>query len=338
MLAGDPGAMFETTSHREFYCFGSRCTVHVTGDGPLGSAADAVDAGMRMLRTWDARFSRFVAGSELNLLNADPRGAVEASPLMRRLVRAIVTAAYETDGLVDSTLLDDLERAGYRGSFSGNGLTLEQALPLAPARRPARGNPSGAWAAVGVDERAGMVLRPPGVRMDSGGVGKGLFADELARALDGHAAFAVDCGGDLRLGGDRPARREVFVESPFEGPRPPLHCFLLTAGGVATSGIGRRSWLDADGAPAHHLLDPSTGRPAYTGLVQVTALAPTALRAEVLAKAALLAGPAELERRLPHGGLAVHDDGHVELVGSRLEAPPVRFSREAGRLVAAGTR
>jgi thiamine biosynthesis lipoprotein len=336
MPAGDPGAMFETTSHREFYCFGSRCSVHVTGDGPLGAPADAVDAGMRMLRTWDARFSRFVAGSELNLLNADPRGAVEASPLMRRLVRAIVTAAYETDGLVDSTLLDDLEQAGYRGSFSGNGLTLEQALLLAPPRRPARGDPSGGWAAVGVDERTGTVVRPPGVRLDSGGVGKGLFADELAGAFDGHAAFAVDCGGDLRLGGDHPVPREVLVENPFDGPPP--HCFTLARGGIATSGIGRRSWLDADGAPAHHLLDPSTGRPAYTGLVQVTALAPTALRAEVLAKAALLAGPSELERRLPHGGLAVCEDGHAELIAARLEAPTVRFSRAAGRLVAAGAR
>ena len=80
---------------------------------------------------------------------------------------------------------------------------------------------------------------------------------------------------------------------------------------MATSGIGRRSWLDRQGLVAHHLLDPSTGRAAYTGIVQATALAPTALEAEVRAKAALLAGPASAADHLPHGGLLVLADGEV---------------------------
>jgi thiamine biosynthesis lipoprotein len=74
-------------------------------------------------------------------------------------------------------------------------------------------------------------------------------------------------------------------------------------------------WEGADG-PAHHLLDPSTGRPAWTGLASVTAMAPSALEAEVLAKAAVLSGrhgaPAWLAE---HGGVLVHDDGDVELAG-----------------------
>lgn len=86
---------------------------------------------------------------------------------------------------------------------------------------------------------------------------------------------------------------------------------MLDRGAVATSGIGRRRWIGSDGRLAHHLLDPSTGRPAFTGLVQVTALAPTGLGAEALAKAALLAGPGELPDRLPHGGIAVLETKEV---------------------------
>ena len=70
-----------------------------------------------------------------------------------------------------------------------------------------------------------------------------------------------------------------------------MHVFELSRRAVATSGIGRRSWLGPDGRPAHHLLDPATGRPAFTGVVQATALAPTAVEAEWRAKAAVLAGP-----------------------------------------------
>ena len=84
---------------------------------------------------------------------------------------------------------------------------------------------------------------------------------------------------------------------------------------MATSGIGRRSWLDACGAPAHHLLNPATGRPAFTGVTQATALAPTALEAEARAKAAVLSGPERAREWLPDGGVVVFDDGSFEVVG-----------------------
>jgi FAD:protein FMN transferase len=67
------------------------------------------------------------------------------------------------------------------------------------------------------------------------------------------------------------------------------------------------------------VLDPATGRPAFTGVVQATALAPSALLAEVYAKAALLSGPRRAHGWLPHGGLLVLDDGTVEIA----EPPPV---------------
>ena len=151
--------------------------------------------------------------------------------------------------------------------------------------------------------------RPPGLRLDSGGLAKGLFADAIAETLAGREGFAIDCAGDLRLGG---RARDVHVTSPFDGRV--LHTWRLADAGVATSGIGRRSWLDRRGEPAHHLLDPATGRPAFTGVVQATAVAPTALEAEARAKAAVLGGPEQAERWLPHGGVVVLDDGSAVLV------------------------
>jgi hypothetical protein len=97
---------------------------------------------------------------------------------------------------------------------------------------------------------------------------------------------------------------------------------------VATSGIGRRSWLGRDGRPAHHLLDPATGRPAFTGIVQATAIAPTALEAELRAKAAVR--PPAAAGWLEHGGAVVYDDGGVAAWSAR--GRPARQSRRtAGR-------
>jgi thiamine biosynthesis lipoprotein len=224
------------------------------------------------------------------------------------VIEAAVSAARATGGLVDATLLHELEAAGYDRDLGQTPTSVElaRALALAPPRGPAGPSGEARWLGVDADRRAGTVSRRPGLKLDVGGIAKGVFADELAATLGRHGAFVVDCCGDIRLGGTAGVTRAVEVESPFDAGS--LHTFELATGAVATSGIGRRAWLDAAGRPAHHLLDPATGRPAFTGLVQVTALAPTAIEAEMRSKAALLSGPDRAGAWLPHGGLVVYDD------------------------------
>jgi thiamine biosynthesis lipoprotein len=293
-------------AHASFACFGSTCSVHVGGDGSAVGAPRAVAAARRRLLAWHARFTRFSAVSELSLLNADPRVEVPASPIMRRFAAAVLDAARLTAGLVDATLLPQLESAGYTGDL-GKPAPLRAALALAPPRHPAGPRPGSPWRALSVSPAS--IRRPPGLLLDSGGLAKGLFADVLGERLRDHASYAVECAGDLRVGG---APRPVHVTSPFDGEL--IHTFELAGAGVATSGIGRRSWLDEHGRPAHHLLDPATGAPAFTGVVQATAVAPTALEAEMRAKAAVLAGPEGAEAWLPHGGVLVLDDAGVRVV------------------------
>jgi len=303
----------------EFDCFGSRCAVLVTGSGELGSAELAAQLVRRQLGDWHARFSRFDPRSELSLLNHNPRTQVHVTNTMAQLAEALVTAARQTGGLVDGTLVGEIESAGYVGDLDGS-VPLREALAVAPPRSAATASPRSRWREIAVDTTNSVITRTPGLRIDSGGLAKGLFADLMAARLASHGAFAVDCGGDLRLGGADGAARAVDVASPFD--HGVLHSFELAEGGVATSGIGKRSWLDRSGSPAHHLLDPGTGRPAFTGIVQATALAPTALEAETLAKAALLTGPGHAREWLAHGGVVVFDDGSHEVIEPTRKAEP----------------
>ncbi|HET6449271.1 MAG TPA: FAD:protein FMN transferase [Conexibacter sp.] len=305
-----------------FDCFGSTCVVHVRGVGPLGDAAAAAATARERLLDGHRRFTRFELGSELSCLNADVRDAVPVSAEMARFVAAARTAAHRSDGLVDATLLSELIGAGYARDIATS-VPLRFALDRAPDPRPAHAHPAARWREVSVDRFQRVVHRPHGVQLDSGGIVKGLLADLLGAELAEHEAYAVDSAGDLRIGGVGGLPRAVHVASPFDGST--LHTFRVRVGGVATSGIGRRSWLDANGAPAHHLLDPATGAPAFTGIVQATALAPSAFEAEWRAKAALLAGPGRAVRWLPHGGLLVHDDGSHRLVPT---SPTISFRTE----------
>jgi thiamine biosynthesis lipoprotein len=319
-----PVAPRRVEQRENFDCFGGVCTLIVADAERPAEAAAAVAVARRALLDWHERFSRFKPDSEITRMNRDPRVRIPASPMLRRLIEAALDASRETGGLVDATLGAEIERAGYRHSFEGGGVPLELALRLAPLRGPAAPNPSSAAARMAVDHVSGTIQRPRGVVFDPGGIAKGVFADEVARMLSGFEAYVVDCAGDIRWGGEAALSRDVHVASPFRDQK--LYTFRLAQGAVATSGIGKRSWLDADGRPAHHLLDPRSGRPAFTGLVQATALATTAAEAEIRAKAALLSGPDRAARWLPHGGLLVREDGSYDVVGPA-EAGPADAAR-----------
>ncbi len=263
------------------------------------------------------RLSRFRPQSELSALNRDPRMRAPASPLLRVALRAGLWAAEISGGLVDPTLTGALESAGYEGSLDGNPpAPLEQALLRAPARRPARQRPGQPWRRISVDDRNAIVCRPVGVRFDTGGTGKGLCADSVAHRLGAYTRFVVDCGGDLAIGGVGAQLEpyEVEIEHPLTGET--IRSVPVAAGGVATSGLNVRVWRNPDGTYAHHLLDPASGLPAWTGLIGATALAPSALEAETLSKMALLLGPLGARGVLRrYGGLVVHDNGDVEEIG-----------------------
>ena len=287
------------------------------------AAADQVEA---FLRSYEAALSRFRPDSELCALNADPRTEVPASDLLRSAVRAALEAAQISGGLVDPTLLGALEDAGYVESWD-RARRVDLRTALSESRAPRRPASPGApdWTSVHVDDEAGTIRRPPGLRLDTGGSGKGHAADLAATLLfEGYQHWAVDCGGDLRIGGASGAARDVELEDPFTGAS--LPGFQARRGAVATSGLRSRLWREPDGEIRHHLLDPSTGRPAFTGLVAVTALAPSAVEAEALAKEALLRGPLGARTVLAaHGGITVAEDGSVDRIGRLEPAPRVRF-------------
>jgi thiamine biosynthesis lipoprotein len=290
------------------------------GDPLLGSAPPPLEAADRQrafVWNFSDRLSRFRADSELSSLNHDPGARVAVSPLLCAAVKAALWAAQRSGGLVDPTLVRALEQSGYDHSLDGvEPASLREALTHAPPRRPAQPHPAALWRRVSVDDQAGTITRPPGVMIDTGGTGKGLCADAVALRLGGYTRFVVDCGGDIAIGGvtAQVTPYEVAVEHPLTGT--PIGSIKVARGGIATSGLNVRIWRRADGLVAHHLLDPSTGSPVWSGLIGATALGDSALEAETLSKMALLSGPERARSVLAeHGGVIVHDSGEVEGIG-----------------------
>ena len=231
----------------------------------------------------EERFSRFLPDSELSRVNRSEVRTIHVSESFAALVGLALRSAADTDGFFDPTVLPALVAAGYDRSFEELIVSARQVL------RPAA--PTGRWREIRLDGDA--LTLPEGVALDLGGIAKGWTADRAARCVATLLPWGiVDAGGDMRAIGHLPPEGvEVAVEHPSD-PRVEVLRLELTDGALATSSTVRRSW----GPNLHHLIDPRTGRPAVTDVVQATVWEDTCAGAEVRAKAALLRGPSALGR------------------------------------------
>ena len=210
-----------------------------------------------------------------------------------------------TRGRFDPTVLGCLVNAGYDRTFSE---VPADGPPVAPAP-PAPGcGEIRLWPLI-----PGVAL-PAGVQLDLGGIGKGYAADIVAIELleAGAGGVCVNVGGDLRVAGEPPSGGAwvVAVDDPFQPGRDLLH-LALHSGAVATTTRLKRRWRRG-GRDVHHVIDPASGEPASSGVAAVSVVAGEAWRAEALAKAAFLAGPADGARFLAENGvtgLVVDDHG-----------------------------
>jgi thiamine biosynthesis lipoprotein len=290
-----------------FRAMGTEVTVLVLG-GPSDAGARAAGEIERL----EAQWSRFRPTSELCALNDGAGAPVIVAPELFDLVDRAVRAWRDTAGRYDPTVLPAVIAAGYDRDFDA--VTTEGAGPaIEPTPAPGCG-------AIELDRRLHAITLPAGVALDLGGIGKGYAADLVARDLVEHGASGalVNLGGDLRAFGAAPEPHGwvVAVDDPLATGTTGM--LALTGGAIATSTRLKRAW-QRDGRTLHHLIDPRTGRPATSGLASVTVVSGEAWRAEVLAKAAFIAGPTDggpVVVEAGATGLLVFDDGRVvELAG-----------------------
>jgi thiamine biosynthesis lipoprotein len=284
----------------------------------VGAPSGALAAAQRRLAELEARWSRFRPSSEISTLNRAAGRPVAVSPETLTLVALAVLGWQATGGRFDPTVLDALEAAGYDRSFDQLPADRHGTADNRPALGPAPG-----LAGIRIDTEAGTVTLPVGTRLDPGGIAKGYAADLLCADLraGGAAGACVNVGGDLRVSGTAPGGGPwtIAVPNPHGGEAATLE---LIEGAAATSSPLRRAW-HAGGRRAHHLIDPHTGQPADTGILQATVVAGEAWRAEVAAKAALLAGLPDalpLATRLGTEALIVDQDGGIHLTARLQQA------------------
>jgi thiamine biosynthesis lipoprotein len=264
---------------------------------------------------WEQALSRFRPDSELSKLNRSGGRAVPVSPDFWEVLQVSLAAAEQTQGLVTPTVLAAMEAAGYDRTFTAlaqDGVASTPHIATAAEAYPARVDVPN-FRQVELDPAGHTVRLQPGIGLDFGGTAKGWCADMAASNLAAIGPALVDAGGDIAVSGPMldGSPWPIGIADPFH-PDSELAVLRISSGGVATSGRDYRRWRRG-GREMHHIIDPRTGQPAQTHLLTVTVVGPSALAAEVAAKATLILGSWEglewLRARPELAGLLVLEDG-----------------------------
>lgn len=282
---------------------GGHLGIHVAA-GPSASVAAGRDASAVATRVvaWSRLLTRHDPRSPLMRLNDDPRSVVPVGPTLGAALAWAGDAGRLTGGLVDVTRLD--ERLAAESVAHGRLATIDRA-----------------WRVAGLDRRGARVARAPGTRFDLDGVAKGWLADRALRLLARFPGAVVDADGDVAVRVAPGDCWEIGVADPRAAED--LLAVIVLADKPGSPARGRRTWgvatsgtsIHRFGPDSHHLIDPRTGRPATTDVVQATVLASGAAVAEAYAKSAVILGSAAgldlLDRAGVAGAILLLDDGRV---------------------------
>lgn len=249
---------------------GTTAGVRIVG-GPPGAAGRAIAT----LHAYESRWSRFRPDSAISILN--DRGCAVIDTTTGDLIAHAVAGARLSEWRFDPTV--DVAALGYDRTFEDLAGHIAHLEPRPAGRR-------GSIVVEKLTDTATLVILPPGLRLDVGGIAKGYAADLIVGRLvaEGAHGVLVSIGGDVRAHGTDEAGDSWTIEIVEPSLRhTPFATIRLEDGAVATSTVARRAWR-TDRGIRHHLVDPQTGD-SHTGDVRlVSVIAGSGWFAEVLTK------------------------------------------------------
>lgn len=242
-----------------------------------------LDEGMALIGSLDATLSLHRGNSEIARLNASAgREPITVSPATLELLQIALKWARESDGAFDPTVAPLVALWGIGG---------EQ--PRVPSKEELKKN------ARLVDYRDLRIsgdtafLRRAGQGIDLGGIAKGYAADEVALFLreNGVPSALIDLGGNvLAIGTKKDGTQwNIGIQNPGLPRGNALGFLSVSDRSVVTSGAYER-FFESGGRRYHHILSPTTGLPAASGIESVTVVSQYSADGDALSTAFFVMG------------------------------------------------
>lgn len=218
-----------------------------------------IDQSESLITSLESLVSVTDADSELYAINQTGSGMLteEASSLMEQALEI----CRRTDGALDLSIYPIVRAWGFTtGSYQvPDEAEIQALLPLVDYRK------------IQYDAATGTVTLPEGMEIDLGSVAKGYAGQLAAQMLREHGVQSalLNLGGNVQTVGAKPdgSPWQIGIKDP-QG-EDAMMVLSVEDQAVITSG-GYERYFEQDGQTYWHIMDPSTGHPADSGLISVT--------------------------------------------------------------------
>ena len=218
-----------------------------------------IDQSESLIASLESLVSVTDTGSELYAINQTGSGTLtgKASSLMEQALEI----CRRTDGALDLSIYPIVRAWGFTtGSYQvPDEAEIQALLPLVDYRK------------IQYDAADGDVTLPEGMEIDLGSVAKGYAGQLVAQMLrdNGVQSALLNLGGNVQTVGAKPdgSPWQIGIKDP-QG-EDAMMVLSVEDQAVVTSG-GYERYFEQDGQTYWHIMDPSTGHPADSGLISVT--------------------------------------------------------------------
>ena len=218
-----------------------------------------IDQSESLIASLESLVSVTDTGSELYAINQTGSGTLtgKASSLMEQALEL----CRRTGGALDISVYPIVRAWGFTtGSYQvPDEAEIQALLPLVDYRK------------IQYDAADGDVTLPEGMKIDLGSVAKGYAGQLVAQMLREHGVQSalLNLGGNVQTVGAKPdgSPWQIGIKDP-QG-EDAMMVLSVEDQAVVTSG-GYERYFEQDGQTYWHIMDPSTGHPADSGLISVT--------------------------------------------------------------------
>lgn len=264
------------------------------------------------LQYMNREFSRFTHHNELWAFNEEKRNTtVHVSPILYDLLKKSEDYRQKTGGRFSPYLLIPLETHGYNQSFPFKTSNNEESnIHYENELHPL------------IFKEDYQIIKNTDQKIDLGGIAKGYAVESIANWLKKNTQCKygiVDGGGDISVWSNGEKTWKIGIMDPLNEDKE-IGTFSIQNGGIATSNIVYRSWMQGK-TKKHHILDGRNGMPVETDLIQATVITEHCLDAEVAAKICFMTNEQNVGSILSNickkfNYVLVKSDGKIEIGGN----------------------
>ena len=253
LLTGCSGAPAQEPETATFFAMDTAMDFTVYGDAAL------LDEAETLIGSLEEQVS--VTDEHSDIYAIDHTGSGSLSGNAAELMAQALELCRRTGGALDISVYPIVRAWGFTtGSYQvPDEETIQSLLPLVD------------YTQIQYDAATGVVTLPEGMEIDLGSVAKGYAGQLAAQMLREHGVQSalLNLGGNVQTVGTKPdgSPWQIGIKDP-QG-EDAMMVLSVEDQAVVTSG-GYERYFEQDGQTYWHIMDPSTGHPADSGLLSVT--------------------------------------------------------------------